>query len=320
MEGRCQRDIGTLGGPLSVGGDINSSGQIAAWGNTTTAAPPSIFNQDSVFCSPPFVPDVPTVACHAFLWDRGTKTDLGALGGLNSAAENRGLNEAGHVVGTAETTAADPTSPFGAPAFHAFLWRRGTMKDLGTLTGVPDSVAFAVNDRDQVVGADLPDSTDFHQQLGWIWQDGHMAPLPTLGGRYTGPSALNDRGQVVGGSSLAGDATRHAFSWQRDRITDLGTLPGDDQSGAGDVNDRGEIVGESCLSGQCRVCRMVGRLRHRPEHAAPTRVGLDRVGGRRRQLLWCDRRCRPPRRRLPCIPDDARQVRGDRPENLQLRT
>jgi probable HAF family extracellular repeat protein len=246
-------DIGTLGGPLSVGGDINSSGQIAAWGNLTTLAPHSIFNQESFFCSPPMAAGDATVACHAFLWDHGKKTDLGTLGGLNSTAENRGLNEAGHIVGAAETTTVDPTSPYGAPAFHAFLWRRGKMTDLGTLTGTPNSIAYAVNDLDQVVGADLADSTAFHNQVGWIWQNGRKVAVGTLGGRFSAPVALNDRGQVVGASSVSGDTAGHAFQWQRGRMTDLGVLPGDTQSQASDVANQGQIVGESCSPTQCRA-------------------------------------------------------------------
>ena len=127
------------------------------------------------------------------------------------------------------------------------------MTDLGTLTGAPNSVAFAVNDRDQVVGADLANSTAFHNQVGWIWQDGKKVALGTLGGRYSGPAAVNDRGQAVGASLVVGDAAQHAFLWQRGQMTDLGVVPGDIQSGASDIADQGQIVGESCSSDRCRA-------------------------------------------------------------------
>ena len=111
-KGGVMRYIGTLGGPLSVGGDINSSGQIAA-GQHTTAAPRRSSTRTRCSAARRPFPTRRRWRVTHFCGSRGTKTDLGALGGSNSAAENRGLNEAGHVVGTAETTAADPTSPYG---------------------------------------------------------------------------------------------------------------------------------------------------------------------------------------------------------------
>jgi probable HAF family extracellular repeat protein len=61
------RDVGTLGGPQAAAGDINELGQFSGWSNTADPAPPSIFNQDSVFCTTPTVAGDPTLACHAFL-------------------------------------------------------------------------------------------------------------------------------------------------------------------------------------------------------------------------------------------------------------
>jgi probable HAF family extracellular repeat protein len=245
-------DLGTLGGPQGAGSDINASGQVSGWGDLNVSAPPSLFNTDSVFCNPPMVADQPAVACHAFLWDHGKKIDLGTLGGLNSTAENQGINDEGHVVGTAETTSVDPTSPSRAPTFHAFLWKHGRMIDLGTPGGGPDSIAFSVNNRDQVVGATLADSTRFHDAVGFVWQDGRSSPLGTLGGSFSMPNAINNRGQAVGQSTIPGDASRHPFLWQRGRMTDLGLLPGDVNGGGADINDPGQVVGESCSTERCR--------------------------------------------------------------------
>ena len=152
----------------------------------TVPAPPSIFNQDSVFCNPPMVAGEATLACRAVRWDHGKKVDLGTLGGLNSAIANKGINEQGHVVGVAETTTVDPTSPYGAPVFHAFLWRHGRMIDLGTSGRGPDSVASAVNDRDQVAGADMAGNTPFQHSFAWFWEHGK--------GRRWAPSVGASRG------------------------------------------------------------------------------------------------------------------------------
>jgi probable HAF family extracellular repeat protein len=243
------RDIGTLGGTQAGAGDINESGQFLGSSNTATPAPPSIFNQEPGFCAGPMVAGEPTLACHGFLADHGKLIDVGTLGGANSAAE--GLNDAGQVVGVAETTSPDPTSVYGAPTFHAFLWRRGRMTDLGTIAGAPDSAAFAINNRGQVVGASFVDSTK-PDAVGFVWQDGGTTLLGNLGGHSTIPFQINDRGQVVGYATLPGDATRHAFLWQRGHMTDLGVLPGDVSSEAVDITNDGEILGESCSTDQCR--------------------------------------------------------------------
>jgi probable HAF family extracellular repeat protein len=66
-----------------------------------------------------------------------------------------------------------------------------------------------------------------------------------LGGKWSWATALNDRGQVVGGSTVGGNldpAHAHAVLWQDGVMTDLGTLGGD-FSVAEAINQRGEIVG-----------------------------------------------------------------------------
>jgi probable HAF family extracellular repeat protein len=60
-------------------------------------------------------------------------TFLGDFGGQVSGPE--ALNLRGQIVGLAETAAGD---------FHAFLWERGTLTDLGTVGGA-SSGAAAVN-------------------------------------------------------------------------------------------------------------------------------------------------------------------------------
>jgi probable HAF family extracellular repeat protein len=84
-----------------------------------------------------------------------------------------------------------------------------------------------------------------------LWDDGKAVDLGNLGGT-TGQAggnlawAINDRGQVVGSSDLAGDATFHAFLWTNAAgMKDLGTLPGDAASSAAAINERGDVVGIS---------------------------------------------------------------------------
>ena len=56
--------------------------------------------------------------------------------------------------------------------------------------------------------------------------------------------AINDRGQVIGISSIAsGDV--HGFLYEKGVMTDLGSLPGRNDSNAFGINNRGQVVGES---------------------------------------------------------------------------
>jgi probable HAF family extracellular repeat protein len=85
----------------------------------------------------------------AVLWENGSITDLGTLGGNESASI--GANDRGQVIGVASNAIPDPFSFFGATQARAFLWAGGKMRDLGTLGG-PDAFGQYVNDRGQVTG------------------------------------------------------------------------------------------------------------------------------------------------------------------------
>src|SRR5207253_335318 len=109
-------------------------------------------------------------------------TDIGTLGG--TFGEANALNNKAWVVGDAKLP--------GDTVRHAFLWRKGLMKNLGTLGG-PNSLAAALNERGEVTGfsdTSTPDplTEDFCffgtnlRCLPFLWQNGTMAPLPTLGG------------------------------------------------------------------------------------------------------------------------------------------
>ncbi|MEU8238975.1 hypothetical protein AB0C07_12065 [Actinoplanes missouriensis] len=139
--------------------------------------------------------------------------DLGTLGGEQSRAV--AVNNRGHVVGESQT-------PDGS--WHGFLWRHGTMTDLGAL------LPTGVNNRDEIIG------TFDYATTAYLWRDGKLIDLGNLGGPLNFPVAINDRGQVTGMSSTADNADV-PFLWTAGRMR---AVPLTWVSG---INNRTEISG-----------------------------------------------------------------------------
>jgi probable HAF family extracellular repeat protein len=76
-----------------------------------------------------------------------------------------------------------------------------------------------------------------------------MLDLGTLGGTYGLANWLNNAGEVVGQSNLAGDQTAHPFLWKDGKMTDLGTLGGP-YGFANWISEHGDIAGAAQTAGQ----------------------------------------------------------------------
>ena len=75
----------------------------------------------------------------------------------------------------------------------------------------------------------------------FLWHDGHMTLLGTLGGKTSTALALNDGGQIVGKSD-AKISGEHAFLGQDGRMVDLGWKGSESIAVA--INAKGQIVVE----------------------------------------------------------------------------
>jgi probable HAF family extracellular repeat protein len=134
------------------------------------------------------------------------------------------------------------------------VWQNGFMRDLGTLGG-PDAFATAINQFGQIAGESYT-SKHIHRRTGiptedpFLWTNGKMIDLGTLGGTTGFSVWLNDWGQVVGVSNLAGDVYSHGFLWDRGVLRDLRPpANGGNYSWTYWINELGDVVGGATLSG-----------------------------------------------------------------------
>jgi uncharacterized membrane protein len=194
--------LASLGGRSSTGNSINTRGWVTGRSNLPG-------NQSR----------------HATLWRSDSLTDLGTLGGPNSAVIWPVKNLQGIVSGIAQTSEADPLQENWSCAFF------------------------------------FPAATRMgYRCLGFRWQDGAMRPLPTLGGTHGFAAGTNNHGVTAGWAEntiidptcVAPQVLQfRAVLWGADgRATELPPFSGDSVSAATALNDRGIAVG---ISGICDI-------------------------------------------------------------------
>jgi probable HAF family extracellular repeat protein len=238
-----------LGGPNSLAVGLNENALVVGLAETADSDPED-------FCA-----YHTGRRCVPFLWQSGAMSPLPTLGGSNGFVS--AVNRNGAMAGAAQTAVRDSSCP--APLSHdyeAVVWgpAPGQIRPLRPLPGDTVGVAFWINDLGQVVGTSGTCSNTLPYGVivgphAVLWDsDGTPIDLGNLGGSVdvslfaVGNRAtyINNKSEVVGGSTLTGNKTAHAFRWTRDTgMKDLGVLPGDDNSGAIAINERGEVVGVS---------------------------------------------------------------------------
>jgi probable HAF family extracellular repeat protein len=171
----------------------------------------------------------------------------------------------GYLVGGGEYSVAHAVNDAGAVAGESHAWGRWNR----AFTSSPDSsgtyhpVAMGAN------GGATSNATAINNQgtvVGWSdvvgqWRNHAFVSSPiddigTLGGLNSKALAINDKGQVVGSSTIAtgyvppahpdsyyDPGAYHGFLYQNGKMTDLGTLPGYQNSSAEAINASGQIVG-----------------------------------------------------------------------------
>jgi probable HAF family extracellular repeat protein len=258
-------DLGTLGGPYSLGLGINSRGVVAGGAATVSQnGNPNVANPQ-----PPLT---------GFLWKDGHMVNLGTLGdprdNLNSEAGGPNIHNESALI--SETGSLDPNGEdfcyFGTHRqCLAAIWKHGRLSALRNPFGGNNSQAYWINDFGQVTGfaetseydASCATQAGPDHPLGGkpfqlyrfkavVWNpDGSWRELRPYGDDTVSfAMGINNKGQAVGTSGLCSNVdfppSPQAFRsilWQADGTpVDLGGLGGA-SSGASAINDRGDVDG-----------------------------------------------------------------------------
>lgn len=190
--------------------------------------------------------------------------DLGTLGGTYSFPA--GINNKGWVSGGS-------TLP-GDVEERAVLWREGRKIEIGTFGGPNSGSLYPLNEKGEVTGgantSDLnPYGYQFCAPLGFtdspphicvpfVWQNGVMTKLPTLGGDNGFANEINNRSLTVGvAETTTLDPTcstptleQKPVIWEKDKqgkykIHELPIPRGDLVGSATAINDRDQVIGFS---------------------------------------------------------------------------
>lgn len=113
------------------------------------------------------------------------------------------MNNRAQVVGYCVT----PRSAAG----HPCIWENGTLRSLGSLRGSDIGRALDINDWGQVVGR-MKSAGGGDPSRAFVWSEGTMHDLGTIGGGASSAVAIN-RGGSIAGWSTTRLGRKHAVSW-----------------------------------------------------------------------------------------------------------
>lgn len=134
-------------------------------------------------------------ARHAVLWENGVPRNIGDFGGVAWNTPTA-INHQGTTVGFSDF----PGDDSGVPNFHAFIWTgSGPIQDLKAVGDDLYSLAFGLNEKNQVVGQSL--DADFNSRA-FIWENGKITDLNNLvpdGSPFLiYANDINEQGEIAG--------------------------------------------------------------------------------------------------------------------------
>ena len=256
------QDLGTFGGPLSIGTAINDSKEITGWSYT---APEEFTNG---------------LWLAAFWWRTNTMLKIPPFRYFKHSCEGYGINDSGYICGITYVYMNNPRN-------WAFVWKdtnanavadEGEMLPLGSLgcPGLEYSQANAINNAGLIVGSTYITNASIHAFLitpsngTWklpndTWENGYQDPtnllmrdLGTLDGLTNNSyaAAINEFAWIVG-TSTTSLKTNQAFLWRNGVMTNLNHLiaPGTGWvlTNATGINEYNEIVGSGLYNGLPRA-------------------------------------------------------------------
>jgi uncharacterized membrane protein len=175
-------------------------------------------------------------------------TNLGWVTGVSSSSDNTAAHATAWVFGFPFDLGIVGTN-------SAMVWPVKNTR--GVLSGIIEVPGDDPNDEAWSCAAFIPKSPG-HVCRGFVWEDGELRTLPTLGGTHGFATGTNNHRQTVGwAETTVRDPTCNqvdqflqfrAVVWERDRVRELRPLGEDSTSAATAINDHGQVVG---ISGAC---------------------------------------------------------------------